>query len=780
MSRHTAAELTLSRPCSKYGADIAKENNYKMTPLRFAVQYGHLDVMNVLLNGSRASLGTIDLLHLSSAEHHNNCTNDLLNHLKCLVTIYPEDAFLQRGLANEYFRAKMYFEAKESYEIYVRVAMENAGITQVDKLQHFGYNCDGCTGDLYGAMYKCIECDWCYDACEACFKVHLHANENAMTIAADNYASAHVARHFLNLLAKFQQSFIQDVIDTTSSLAKPFQNYEIGTNLIRHVEMHERDHDQFEPTSSTRSFEQASRVAGHELRWFEIELSSVQSIEDPNSIRDALCITLETTSKARRVSADRIGQYVMESWGQLGVSLLDWFLSALETVRRDGSAVQDVNFGPSAFQIVASPEYLVMAGRGSGAEWTTIIECFIWLLQVIGSPKEGVVYRPWEAEMAKTPSLISDSSETKRLFSPQSRVWETANMGRTCGFTIRFKPGIFINRPDVPNYLQIPPFHRCWLNLVESTYIGQRRVQTIVHDDYGIRIPFQIMIELAAVEHMTSCMDGVVMTGYDTVLIPVRRIEDIDGPSIVWHVLRDERLLEDGIFVNIETVLKSKDIVPISIESWPLPEAIGYLGWSEEVKVTLGSQKPNRRPERSQLGTGNTLMRRIVGKVRIYPGLSIGPFGYVTLTGAGTQPFPETGTRPKSSHKINYHRRVEMMINETVVIYCTFKSRAWLVPKINVILYMIRIHVMGFGGTAVLPEMKYPPKPSFEEAFTEMKRLETKVIIQKDSPEESETLFRDLFTLYFEELQFALQQMKTRSNDSSICGVELCGHYRWN
>src|SRR5204862_6817189 len=130
------------------------------------------------------------------------------------------------------------------------------------------------------------------------------------------------------------------------------------------------------------------------------------------------------------------------------------------------------------------------------------------------------------------------------------------------------------------------------------------------------------------------------------------------------------------------------------------------------------------------------------------------PFGIVTI---GGRAFHESGTRGVRSLSQNYILRYQQLFNETGVVYCTSKDRAWLVTKLNVILSIIRI-AAGEMSTAVQPDINYPRKRSFPDACLEMRRLEMHVIIANDGQhEDSSTLhFRTLFNEYAERLQCAL------------------------
>ena len=86
-------------------------------------------------------------------------------------------------------RRKMYLEAKASFDISVRVAMNTAGATSLEDV-YFGIWCDECGERIRGQHYKCASCDWNYDLCQTCFvkSTHSHSPQNIMMIPSKQFS----------------------------------------------------------------------------------------------------------------------------------------------------------------------------------------------------------------------------------------------------------------------------------------------------------------------------------------------------------------------------------------------------------------------------------------------------------------------------------------------------------------------------------------------------------------------------------------------------------------
>ena len=169
------------------GANIQASRPDGWTPLHFAAQYGQFDVMNLLVDGSTPYVDPVHLPHLSSDEHLGICRTDIVKLLKCLVVVNSQDALIRRALANEYFRRKRYAEAKESFDVYVAIAMQNSGATEIRHIDHRGYRCDHCRITLRGIIYKCTQCGWLRDFCDSCFAKHMHRIQDSMRIPSETF-----------------------------------------------------------------------------------------------------------------------------------------------------------------------------------------------------------------------------------------------------------------------------------------------------------------------------------------------------------------------------------------------------------------------------------------------------------------------------------------------------------------------------------------------------------------------------------------------------------------
>jgi len=103
---------------------------------------------------------------------------------------------------------------------------------------------------------------------------------------------------------------------------------------------------------------------------------------------------------------------------------------------------------------------------------------------------------------------------------------------------------------------------------------------------------------------------------------------------------------------------------------------------------------------------------------------------------------------------------VRQIYYESVVVYNTKKERAWLVPKFNVILYIIRKVLKRTYEGYTEPEIHYrdPESRDWTAPRNEMLRLQDQKIELNSLLTRLE--FGHLFNEYSEDLQLAMHQMQ--------------------
>jgi len=225
----------------------------------------------------------------------------------------------------------------------------------------------------------------------------------------------------------------------------------------------------------------------------------------------------------------------------------------------------------------------------------------------------------------------------------------------------------------------------CWLPLFSGASIAYGFPVPERQDEIGLEAPTQLMAALAGVRHAFEFEGGVVMKGFSTMFVPVKKNQD----RIQWHLVTskdlDTRLTyRDGISqcssramldqVNLDDVQKCRSIV----------------GWCTKVTSILGTQSADyENLDYSGAEEASSTIRLSSGSIGFQQ------FGVGTIDfklGAKDGPFHfQRGKRP-------FQRIISAAEKERVLLYDTSGKCAWLVPAVEVILHIAqqRNHLLCF------------------------------------------------------------------------------------
>lgn len=292
-------------------------------------------------------------------------------------------------------------------------------------------------------------------------------------------------------------------------------------------------------------------------------------------------------------------------------------------------------------------------------------------------------------------------------------------------------------------------------------------------------IRFELMVELAAVERALIYDGGIVLTGYDTALVATDRT----ATSVQWHVfyldisagVRRTWLDKNGspIFDRVRNRLKETDLEQLKI--------LAYLRWAKEVDVVLGTQPlvHERMPRRVPYCDA-THEDSVSGFSRALTfGFGLGPICHfldINLGGSYMQTQTREGLRPSKILRKHYERRFWDNYRQVVVIYDAAHGRASLVPKVNVVLLLVRMYMANASLTSPL-SILYPTKRAEDrdvldhDAWKAIESLKEQHIEQHGGGPVSQK-FGDLFMDFAEELYLSLERIEARDNCGRYC-IEL-------
>jgi hypothetical protein len=125
------------------------------------------------------------------------------------------------------------------------------------------------------------------------------------------------------------------------------------------------------------------------------------------------------------------------------------------------------------------------------------------------------------------------------------------------------------------------PKGSCWLPLLQSCTIAEmnQREKSWKADFHGLKLSFDLMIRMAAVEYPLRVNDKLVFCGYETALTPIR----VEGRRAQFH-------LDISTSGQINPYLLQTESTCSSLDVKDFKEMVCYVGWCDVVHIRLGNQ----------------------------------------------------------------------------------------------------------------------------------------------------------------------------------------------
>jgi hypothetical protein len=219
------------------------------------------------------------------------------------------------------------------------------------------------------------------------------------------------------------------------------------------------------------------------------------------------------------------------------------------------------------------------------------------------------------------------------------------------------------------------PKDSCWLPLLRHCTIAE-----MIHPDdslnlgfHGLRLSFELMIRMAAVEYPVRVDDKLVLCGYETALTPIR----VYGSRAQFH-------LDISTSGQINPYMLATKSTCSSLDVEDFKEMTCYVGWCELVHIRLGTEELPARVEYTSL--------REKKKTLHWNGVTIGgQLLNATPLQAGITAqanFSFVSNRLNFSPTSGFAKLLRDASKQLAIILDAKNRCSWLVPKISLLLHM--------------------------------------------------------------------------------------------
>jgi hypothetical protein len=207
----------------------------------------------------------------------------------------------------------------------------------------------------------------------------------------------------------------------------------------------------------------------------------------------------------------------------------------------------------------------------------------------------------------------------------------------------------------------------------------------------GLEIPFEIMVDLAAVDYPFEYERGIILKGISTLLVATAKWVVNSVIAVQWHFVDSK----DDVFLSKYTdderyhIWKEKEKPPPELET--VRGAIRtFLGWCDTSHIQLGMVEPSEDLAVTELNkVGRSLTLKAVG---FNVGVGKAP---VTVGGSLTYEVQEGSVR--HSRQTRFLEMMSSSIAKPILLYAADEDRGWLVPQLSVLGCMALIYARERG-----------------------------------------------------------------------------------
>ncbi|RDW61992.1 hypothetical protein BP6252_11425 [Coleophoma cylindrospora] len=348
------------------------------------------------------------------------------------------------------------------------------------------------------------------------------------------------------------------------------------------------------------------------------------------------------TGSAACAQATTIREYLQQNWPVTGTRYLELLQEAFSCTT---ASLEDWHSSVSITFL--SDQKISMKVNGSGEFVIELAQQFAWLATALRTTHTG--------QVGLCHAVITDITRNSKSTQLQ-----------TCTFEINTSMENLQSNES-----------SCWHELFFNPVIACGFPIPRRNDEKGLEVPIHMMTALCGASHAIEYEGGIVIKGFSSMLVPLKR--SASGDSIQWHLIRNED--ESRLpYWEVDKRCPGRALVD-SVDMASLASTRAFLGWWGTTTTHLGTDDANyhnlswsaiREPQRPATFSGGTLGFQNLGTGEI--SFSVGPKdGKLHVSRSGP-----------------YQRIIKHASNTPVILYDSDEKRSWLVPSSAVIAHIAR------------------------------------------------------------------------------------------
>ncbi|KAJ4161615.1 uncharacterized protein LMH87_007645 [Akanthomyces muscarius] len=258
--------------------------------------------------------------------------------------------------------------------------------------------------------------------------------------------------------------------------------------------------------------------------------------------------------------------------------------------------------------------------------------------------------------------------------------WQRAGEKRSCWHGLFKKAIIVLNGP-----------------ISDRNQFGQlEENQTGLSVPKGLDIPFDIMVDLAAVDYPVEYARGIALRGFNTLLVVTAKWVTASGTAIQWHFVDSSGGISLSEYADNERyhIWKVGEEPPPQLET--IREAIRtFIGWGDTYQIQLSAVNHSNV---AVTGLDKASRKLVLKTIGFNTALGRSP-----VTAGVTATFEVQEGTVMHSRETEFHEMIARSNTTPVLLYAPDEERGWLVPQLSVLESMALINIGRYGSSDRLP-----------------------------------------------------------------------------
>ncbi|ERF71420.1 hypothetical protein EPUS_08689 [Endocarpon pusillum Z07020] len=393
---------------------------------------------------------------------------------------------------------------------------------------------------------------------------------------------------------------------------------------------------------------------------------------------------IRVDSQAHCFIARSVSEILDQFYPGFGLEILNWIVELCRSSRVQGGYPSQAEVYGLSEQYVST----VVAGSilAEGTDFTSVQH--MKMGAVAFARIRGNLRR------TKLSWTISSNSRNFALNVKAALIWTlSALQSRPLGLKGLFPWKAASSDFELPNIRPFKPTRTesyCWTEMFNYACIAHSPSERYLHHPgiEGLKIEFNLLLELAAVDREILTKDGVLLFGFDTALIPLEPPE-----SRLWHFL-----LTKGRQITPGRV--KRNFVGSRFRGEVGPEyRNGYVhvGWCVTPVVTIGTVESDTTPaDHISMSSGVLTVKKLEESAERASSNDVSFFARLGLLGSSAgvsggrkweKKFKQATVITRRTRKGNFERVLDSATATPCILWDETARRAWLVSAVSVLLF---------------------------------------------------------------------------------------------